>query len=54
MARRFGVGIWRGTAVPHFSYHIAKAYEIERLGEILEQMAGEMAVITYAGHSNLQ
>ncbi|MCB9418911.1 MAG: 2'-5' RNA ligase family protein [Ardenticatenaceae bacterium] len=44
MAQRFGVGNPAATFVPHFSYHVAEAYDLDRLAGILERLAKETAV----------
>ncbi|MCP4425982.1 MAG: 2'-5' RNA ligase family protein [Chloroflexi bacterium] len=46
MGHRFEVKMKGDTAVPHFSYHVAETYEIERLGGILEGIVRETAVFT--------
>lgn len=44
MARRFGVGNPAATFVPHFSYHVAEDYDLDKLAGILERVAEETAV----------
>lgn len=44
MAQRFGVSSPAATAVPHFSYHVAEDYDLDRLADILERVAGVTAV----------
>ena len=46
MAQQFGVGDPAMPFVPHFSYHVAEGYEIERLGAVLDEVTGETAVFT--------
>ncbi len=46
LSRRFGAGNPAATAVPHFSYHIAENYEMEKLEKSLEKVARETAVFT--------
>lgn len=46
MAQRFGVGDPSVTFVPHFSYHVAEGYDLDRLAGILEKVARETAVFT--------
>lgn len=55
---RLAAGIWseleaefglRGVLVtpfPHFSYHVAQSYDSERLGSILEELAGQTKAFT--------
>jgi 2'-5' RNA ligase len=42
MKRLFGVGSPEATAVPHFSYHVAASYDLEKMKIVL----GETAAIT--------
>lgn len=44
MAQRFSVGNPAAAFVPHFSYHVAEAYDLDRLAGILERLAKETAV----------
>ena len=46
MAHRFGVGNSAAAFVPHFSYHVAENYDLDRLVGILERVAEETAVFT--------
>ena len=39
MNRQFGVGSPEATAVPHFSYHVAPTYDIEKLKAVLAETA---------------
>ncbi|MBK7894292.1 MAG: 2'-5' RNA ligase family protein [Anaerolineaceae bacterium] len=39
MNRLFGVGAPEATAVPHFSYHVAPTYELEKLRTVLLETA---------------
>jgi 2'-5' RNA ligase len=43
---RFGVGNPNVTGYPHFSYHIAQRYDLDRLSGLLERMVRETAVFT--------
>lgn len=51
LERRFGLrGIYR-TPYPHFSYHVATDYDLERLPSVLEGIAGETAVFSISTSS---
>ncbi|WP_420627223.1 2'-5' RNA ligase family protein [Candidatus Leptofilum sp.] len=39
LKRKFGVGSPQATAVPHFSYHVAPEYDIEKLKAVLVETA---------------
>jgi 2'-5' RNA ligase len=38
---RFGVDGVHTTPIPHFSYHVAENYDLDRLGDMLQQAATE-------------
>ncbi len=46
LKRRFGVGNPAATFVPHFSYQVAAGYAVEKVEEILADVARETAVFT--------
>ena len=46
LKREFGVGSARVVNYPHFSYHVAEDYKLDRLAAVLEAIARQTAAFT--------
>jgi 2'-5' RNA ligase len=46
MNRQFGVGSLEATAVPHFSYHVAPTYDLEKVKTVLLEMRATTPPLT--------